>query len=116
MSFIAYSKIAVPEKAKPVNYSKITVPQSSSEVDYDEESSLSGRFSEGIISAGKKVLTSVWTWALVVVVFAGVKIHASHSQEDNDPEPSTNYWIESSKLEFDWDNDVEFKFHHPTRK
>jgi len=103
-SFIAFSKISVP------------APKSTSETNDDEEPALTDRFRNGIVSAGKKVLSSVWTWAVVAVLIAGAKIHSAYSdgQEEEAPSP-TNYWIESSRLEFDWDTNVEFKF-HPTRK
>lgn len=101
-SFIAYSKISVP------------APKSVSDVEYDEESPIHTRVTRGFVEAGKKVLGSVWTWAVMAVLFAGVKIHHSCVSTE-DPVLPTNYWIESNKLEFDWDNDVEFKF-RSTRK
>jgi len=100
-SFIAFSKISVP------------APKSTSETNDDEEPPLTSRFRNGIVNAGKKVLTNFWTWTVVAVFFAGVagaKIHSSYSDEQEEEAPS-NYWIESSKLEFDWDTNVEFKFH-----
>ena len=76
------------------------------------------RFGNGFLQASKKVLTSVWTWAVAVVVLAGVKTLTSLSDnaEADVPSSPNKYWVESEKLEFDWDDDVEFKFHSTTRK
>jgi len=107
-SFIAYSKISVPAPAKSVDSDREII---------DEEPFFPIRLREGILEAGKKVLSSVWTWAVVAIVFAGVKLNSAYSspREEEDSTPRVNYWVESKKLAFDWDDDVEFKFHHPTR-
>eukprot|EP00210_Caulerpa_lentillifera_P004562 g4352.t1 len=98
-SHISYRKISDPSKRQPV------------ETKIHTEPTIRQRLCKGLFSASKQVLQSVWTWAIVTVVFAGVHMHSNRvmrfdkecwtDAEEEDEEEEETY-------DFEWDDDVEF--------